>query len=212
MKREVRLPSSPPLRGAGFSLLELLVVIFIIGILATMFTLSVGILGSDSELDEETGRLQALLDLAREEAVTRGREFGVHFYPGGYEFAIYEEDFIEYYDPEDETQDQSEWTVLRIGTMLRPRTLPDSVVIELEIDGREIVLDEKNESLSDESGDEPGAEPGADVEENDRYRPQILLFSTGDMSPFVIRFRREFADTGLILDFGEDGSVELSEG
>ncbi len=208
MKREIRFPTSPPRRRAGFSLLEVLVVVFIIGILATMFTLSVGILGTDSELDEETGRLQALLDLAREEAVTRGLEFGVHFYPDGYEFATYQEDFVEYFDPGDDSQDQSEWTVLSFDTMLKPRTLPEGVVIELQIDGREIVLDAKNESRVDE----PDDDPTTDGDEDDAYRPQILLFSTGDMSPFTIRFRREFADDGLILDFSDDGSVELSEG
>ena len=38
-------PLSKSPQAAGFSLLELLVVVFIIGILATMFTLSVGVLG-----------------------------------------------------------------------------------------------------------------------------------------------------------------------
>ncbi len=195
-------------RAAGFSLLELLVVVFIIGILATMFTLSVGVLGSDSELEKETDRLQALISLAREEAVMNGRELGLHFYPDGYEFATFQEDFIEYYDPDDEIQDQSEWIMLAPGTLLKPRQLPQGIVIELEIDEREIVLDVKKETKknSDDNSDSTGDD------ENDVYRPQIWLYSSGDMSPFVIRLRREFSNQGLILEFAADGSVELSEG
>lgn len=192
----------------GFSLLELLVVVVIIGILATMFTLSVGVLGADSELERETERLQALLNLAREDAVTQGRELGMHFYPNGYEFAIYEEDFVEYYDPDDaEARDRSEWLVFGNGALLRPRTLPDGIVIELEIDGREIILDKAAERRPVTDADE-----STDQDEADAYRPQIRFYSSGDLSPFVIRFRREFESAGLIMDFADDGSVELTKG
>jgi len=197
--------SRPP-QAPGFSLLELLVVVFIIGILATMFTLSVGVLGSDPELEKEIDRLHALLNLAREDAVTNGRELGLHFYPDGYEFASYQEDFIEYYDPDDEVQDRSEWIVLNTGTLLGPRRLPDGIVIELEIDGRQIVLDEKKEPMSDDPTREQ------DLTDDDIYRPQIWLYSSGDMNPFVIRFRRKFSNDSLMLEFNDDGTTELSKG
>ena len=197
---------SNPLPARGFSLLELLVVVFIIGILATMFTLSVGVLGSDPEIDKETDRLQALLELAREEAVMNGHELGLHFYPDGYEFATFQEDFVEYYDTDDEVQDQSEWMVLDEGTLLKPRQLPAGIVIEIEIDGREIVLKRKTQAAMNESDED------SEQTETEAYRPQIWLYSSGDMSPFLIRFRREFANDGLILEYSEDGSVELSEG
>jgi len=195
-----------PLQATGFSLLELLVVVFIIGILATMFTLSVGILGSDPELEKEIDRLHALLNLAREDAVTNGRELGLHFYPDGYEFASYQEDFIEYYDPDDEVQDRSEWIVLNLGTLLGPRRLPDGIVIELEIDGRQIVLDEKKEPMNDDSAREQ------DLADDAPYRPQIWLYSTGDMNPFVIRFRRKFGNDSLMLEFNDDGTTEQNKG
>ena len=195
-----------PLQAPGFSLLELLVVVFIIGILATMFTLSVGVLGSDPELEKEIDRLHALLNLAREDAVTNGRELGLHFYPDGYEFASYQEDFIEYYDPDDEVQDRSEWIVLNPGTLLGPRRLPDSIVIELEIEGRQIVLDEKKEPMDDDPTREQ------DLTDENTYRPQIWLYSSGDMSPFVIRFRREFSNDSLMLEFNDDGTTEQDKG
>jgi len=195
---------SKSIHAAGFSLLELLVVVFIIGILATMFTLSVGVLGEDSELDKETARLQALLNVAREDAVTQGRELSMHFYPDGYEFAIFEEDFIEYYDPDGETQDQSKWTVMGSDTLLKPRRMPAGIVIELEIEGHQIILDEQEEPLDD------GRNPDNEVEtEPDAYQPQVWIYSTGDISPFAIRFRREFSNTGLLLKFNIDASVEL---
>jgi len=206
---------SRPAQAAGFSLLELLVVVFIIGILATMFTLSVGVLGSDPELEKEIDRLQALLNLAREDALTHGRELGVRFYPHGYEFATFQEDFVDYYDPDDEVQDQSEWIVMNPGTLLKPRRLPEGIVIELEIDGRQIVLDEKkvtDTATSDNEQDPSVAGTDEGYGDGEPYRPQIWLYSTGDMNPFIIRFRRKFDNDSLTLEFHDDGTVELSEG
>ncbi len=197
-----------PMQASGFSLLELLVVVFIIGILATMFTLSVGLLGSDSELDKEINRLRALIELAREDAVTQGHELGLHFYPDSYEFAVYQEDFVDYYDPDDEVQDQSEWIVLSLGTLLKPRQLPAGIVIELEIDDRDIVLKNKQETQLEAENNARNPNR-VRIDERDPYRPQIWLFSSGDISPFAIRFRREFANEGVTLQYSEDGSVEL---
>jgi general secretion pathway protein H len=192
-------------QAPGFSLLELLVVVFIIGILATMFTLSVGVLGSDPEIEKESDRLRALMSLALEDAVMQGRELGIHFYPDSYEFATFHEDFIEYYEPDDDAQDQSEWIVLGRDTLFGPRLLPEGIVIELEVDGRLIVLDEKKEPKNAAPADDP------DPIDDEIYRPQIWLYSTGDMIPFVITFRREFSNDSLRLEFSEDGTAELSE-
>ena len=59
----------PASTAAGFTLLELLVVVFIIGIMAAMFTLSVGVAGgTDKELRRETERLETLVKLALEDS------------------------------------------------------------------------------------------------------------------------------------------------
>ena len=59
----------------------------------------------------------------------------MRFYPDGYEFAIFEEDFIEYYDPDDETQESvGKWAVM--GPWHLTQATPDclqGIVIELEI-------------------------------------------------------------------------------
>jgi general secretion pathway protein H len=191
----------------GFTLLELLVVVFIIGILATMFTLSVGLTGGDRDLEREVDRLQALLQLASEEALMQGREIGMRFYVDGYEFATFQEDFLDYHDPDPEdesnpdeaqTLDQSEWVLVGQQELLGPRHLPEDIVLELEIDGRAVVL--TSESEREENDD--------DSEKT--FRPQIRIFSSGDFIPFVLRVRRKFQNATTILDVGVDGTVEIT--
>jgi general secretion pathway protein H len=190
---------------SGFTLLELLVVVFIIGILSTLFTLSVGLTGSDRELETETDRLIAVVQLASDEAVMQGRELGMRFYPDGYEFATFQEDFVEYYDidesDETEEQDRSEWNVLSNEDLLGQRSLPEGILLELEIDGRSIVLDRQD---ADDRDDEN--------ENSERdYQPQIRLFSSGDVSPFLVHLRRTFENKGVQIEFDAQGMVEVTK-
>jgi general secretion pathway protein H len=190
---------------SGFTLLELLVVVFIIGILSTLFTLSVGLTGSDRELETETDRLIAVVQLASDEAVMQGRELGMRFYPDGYEFATFQEDFVEYYDidesDETEEQDRSEWNVLSNEDLLGQRSLPEGILLELEIDGRSIVLDRHD---ADDRDDEN--------ENSERdYQPQIRLFSSGDVSPFLVHLRRTFENKGVQIEFDAQGMVEVTK-
>lgn len=203
--------SHPRRSVAGFTLLELLVVVFIIGILATMFTLSVDITGGDQEIEQELDRLYALLELAGEEATLQGRELGLRFVSGGYEFAAYEEAFDDYpAEPEnsaDSIQSEedevlievSEWLVIANGA-LKPRRLPPDVEIELEIDGRAVILRDAEREYED------------DAIEVDEYRPQIFIFSSGEVSPFVVLIRREFENRGFSLEVKADGTIEMKRG
>ena len=80
----------PRAAARGFSLLELLVVVAIIGILAGAVVLSLGSLGNDREIEEETDRLRSLLNLLHEESLMQSRDYGVMFTATGYRFYIYD--------------------------------------------------------------------------------------------------------------------------
>src|SRR5690606_39271031 len=137
----------------GFTLLELLVVVFIVGIMVTMFTLTVGVVSSsDRELRREAFRLDALIRLALEDATFQTRELGIRFYPNRYEFSFYDEK-----EPRDPTDDV--WIPIGPGHPLAGRALPEMFAFDLRIEGREVNL-ERSEK---------------DVEKT--YQPQLFLFS-----------------------------------
>jgi general secretion pathway protein H len=180
-------PISAARRAGGFTLLELLVVVFIIGIMAAMFTLSVGTAGgTDRELRRETERLQTLLALALEDATFQSRELGLRLYPRRYEFSVFDRGDL--FDPKDD-----KWAPISTD-VLGPRELPDTFALELEIEGRTVNLERS----------------AKDVEKN--YKPQLFIFSSGDLSDaFDIHVRSVEEDRSYSLLVTIDGTTTLTK-
>ncbi|MCZ0951194.1 MAG: prepilin-type N-terminal cleavage/methylation domain-containing protein, partial [Rhodospirillaceae bacterium] len=83
----------------GFSLIELLVVMVIIGLFAATAVLSLNVVGPDRELEREALRLRSLLDTLMDEAVLETRDYGVQFTRHGYRFFVYDYRTLTWLDP-----------------------------------------------------------------------------------------------------------------
>src|SRR5580704_17498780 len=84
--------SGPRATGSagGFTLIEILVVVVIIGVLSAGLLLSVSLTGRDRDLEKESDRLVALLNYAREQSELQTREYGLIFQDDNYEFVSYD--------------------------------------------------------------------------------------------------------------------------
>ncbi|MEO6185540.1 MAG: type II secretion system minor pseudopilin GspH [Steroidobacteraceae bacterium] len=157
--------SSPRRRSAGFTLIEILVVLLIIGIMIAGAVLSLGVTGGDRDLDRERERILALTDYLRDQAGLQNREYGMRCFIGGYEFLVFE-------------PRSGRWQRIEGDTATRVRHLATGLVMELSIEGRDIVL------------------PRETVKEEDLV-PQIMLYSSGDLNLFELTLRREQAAGGV---------------
>lgn len=112
----------------GFTLIELMVVMFIIALLAAAAILSFGRGQSDVSMDTERDRLETLLDYVRERGELQTFDYGLRCTPDGYVVVRY-------------NTRQSLWQREELDDMLRQRTLPTGLKFTLVIEGREVVLD-----------------------------------------------------------------------
>ena len=114
----------------GFTLLEVLAVLFIIGIIASFVGLSVG-QRSSRAAQEEAERLYGLVQVAGEESVLQGRELAVEFTRESYRFF--------------ELTNDNQWVLIEEDTLFRERKFPPDVNIELLVEGSTTSFDdEKN--------------------------------------------------------------------
>ena len=76
--------------SSGFTLIEVLVVVFIIGILISVTLISVHALGRDTEIRDETRRIAGIIGAVQEQAQMEGRDFGLRLQEREYEFLSYD--------------------------------------------------------------------------------------------------------------------------
>ena len=167
--------------NAGFTLLELLVVVAIIGMLVGAVTLSMGALGNDRGLRDETNRLRSVLDLLHEESVMQSRDYGVMFTETGYRFYVY--DYREQI-----------WVVPPTDRLLEEHALEAQLMLSLVLDGRNVPLTRDFDS-----------------QEVENPEPQIMLLSSGEVTPFTVGVERDGIDGRFELTAALDGELTLVE-
>lgn len=163
----------------GFTLVELLVVLVIIGSLVGLAVLSTGIAGPSRELKNEAERLAGLIGVLVEEAVLDNCEYGLRLERGGYQVLRYDEAKLQW---------------LPLGKA-RHR-LPDWAALSYELDGEALKLGAAAKD-EDEQDDKDKAPKNA-------LQPQLLILSSGELSPFRLRLQDTHKD-GLRLEMSSDG-------
>jgi len=190
----------------GFTLIELLVVVVIVAILFTYTTLAIRGTSPEELIQEEARRLTRLVQLASEEAILRGEEYGIEIFVDGYRFL---------------RQSDGKWFAFEGDKILRERELPSDMEIELQTEETDIEISNLTSSAITTFMNEASALEAAladttlggdgDDEESgevSKVQPQIYLLSNGEITPeFEIRFYILGVETSYLVKGEFDGKL-----
>ncbi|WP_101759477.1 type II secretion system minor pseudopilin GspH [Oceanicoccus sp. KOV_DT_Chl] len=181
MRQQLR-PTVSAVKASGFTLLEILLVLVVIAVMASLVAVSIGD-NSAAQLDREADRLVAVLEMASEEALLQGIELSLASVNDG-EFSGYQFLWLNLVD--------KTWQLLpdkAFGFYALPPTIYMSVELNdkmLEIDNQSVAT--RIKALQQLGGD---------------FRPLIMFFSSGEITPFSITLRHP--DVSDVITLRSDG-------
>jgi general secretion pathway protein H len=161
------IPSGRKQLHRGFTLLELLVVLVVVGVMVSMAVLSFGVLGRDRQSEDEARRFWTVLQQAREEAELQVEDIGIFMSEDSYEFLRF-------------NSRKDEWELIEFDELFAQRSLPEGLRFRLRLESREVVL-------------KPTLPERGDKDENKKYPPHVMVLSSGDVMPFELEIEREGA-------------------
>ena len=205
-KTNSRYFSRRTLRAVGFTLLELLVVVLIVGLGISLVTLSVG----DSDGYKLRSKAKELINnaaLVSEEAIMSGDQWGIDLY------LDIDENGLENYGYRWLQRKPERWEVAAPPQIAADNPLDPNLIMILELEGVEQEIGfkqtESQIGLSDDTNN--GADNIAtDNSSREPLLPDIWLLSSGEVSPFLLtlKFKHE-DDISLRLKSDLLGRFEL---
>lgn len=166
----------------GFTLIEILVVLTIVGVMVGGALLSLGVVGVDRRHVEDAERLQALLGYLRDRAELEGRGYGVELDRDGYR--------VWRFEPRQRT-----W-IPASETTMQPRRWRSEIPIELRLDGRLVQLDGPRASSKDAR--------------QRTAQPQLGVDALGEFTVFSVRFSGPPATEAFELAPDAEGELQLT--
>lgn len=192
----------------GFTLVEVLVVVVIIGILASFAVISMPRNSGDRQLEREVRRLTALIELAGEEALLQGRDLGLHV--GLEEYSFHQ------FDPQ-----ALAWVPLQDIAELRPRSVPETIEMDLVVEGRGARLEptrKERRQLRDLARQTELPDEDEDGDEDDEPRlqtsavtPQVMILASGELTPFELYLESEYASRRWLITGQPFGALEVTD-
>lgn len=220
----------------GFTLIELMVVVTIIGIMSGLIVMNVVTSDPQKDLYREAQRLAAVIEMAQDEALFGRQDIGIVVTEDGYSFARYGIPTVAESQEEEsklsstnknlalddgnnnnlqQSTSQAELTPSRIEPQwiaitdeneFRPYELSEDYEIVLEVDAEMIDITGGKEE------DPAKQKEKSKFDNDDEIRPAIFISPSNEMTPFVLEiYLKEDSDIMVTLSGDETGRVWIGD-
>lgn len=191
-------------RETGFTLIEILVVLVIIGVVLTFATLSVNPTGPGDRLDSASKRLLALVQDAADEAILSGNTIGLQIGDQSYRFI--------------RLTDRGWQVIHSADSPLRPRHLDDDIHLDrMNDNGHRNPHNRQADTLTLPASPIAGRQPGEPaVKNNDNQQntqklavPAALFLSSGELMPFTLELSADGVDHRFDITGASNGDIAI---
>lgn len=181
-------------RSSGFTLVEVMLVMLLIGLLATTVVMNFTGESREERLEKEAERFQQLFQFVAETAMLKQQEWGLYVLPDRYGFLYY-------------NNSEGKWAEANEPAGLRQYTLPRDIVLKLELEG---LPGEETNLLSqlDWQLDDDDRQTGEDSKVP--VLPQVFVLSSGEISPFQLLLIENSDLTPLYSAISTDFAIPLN--
>ena len=213
-------------QSSGFTMIELLVVITIIGVMSAAIVMNVNPNDPRRDMQKEAMRVVAVFRIAADEAAFQQEEIGVEVFDDGYRFLRWDTGQLEAMDEAgdvggtieeqgdevadamqenidqgtDEAADAPEpqWTIIENQRFLKAHDVPDGVRIVLTVDKENIDTDAKEDRKARNSSQTSSDKSKS---KSDDLKPSIYFLSSGEATPFTLELSLEGdSDDPIIIE------------
>lgn len=179
-------------RARGFTLLEVMLVLLLVGILASAVVINFSGNSPEQRLEKEVLRFSQVFQFIADSAQLRQQEWGLVVAAGQYAFVYYQADG---------------WQWAQQPAAAKAYTLPEGITLTVELEG----LPGDELSLLSQLEWEAAAE---DLEVTGDAAsppplPQVFILSSGEVSPFRLTFSTEQSLSPVQVTLGTDFSPPL---
>lgn len=208
----------------GFTLIELMVVVTIIGIMSGLIVMNMVTSDPQKDLIREARRLMAVIELAQDEALFGRQDIGIVVTENGYSFARYglpdgatsEQSELTRTNPKlsdgnapassstlinPVTRIEPEWQPITDEHELRPYELPDDYEIVLEVDAQMVDISGGKKETADKN------QPSR-LDSEDKIKPAIFISPSNEMTPFVLEIYLK-DDSNIMVKLSGDETGRL---
>lgn len=164
----------------------------IVGIVMSVAVLSLSLAGDDREVRTEARRLVTLIQLAQDEAMMQGRDFGIEFMTDAYRFVEFD-------------QASGQWGEPLGDDALRQWQLPENYELSVFVEDKRIELRREPRRLQQQEEERRDTRA-------EQYVPHLFIFSSGESTPFELLITRVSDNVTVGIEGDLLGNVEFIPG